>query len=80
MKRTLILISVSVCILSSCASTVNGLQKATARNIDTNYLSTEIEITDVDRQAMNVDWVAKTPDGKSYRCTADDMVRQVKCR
>ncbi len=80
MKQILLLTLASSFIFTGCASTTNGLQKATARNIQSDYMSTEIEISNVERQAMNVDWKAKTPDGKVFRCSADDMVREVKCK
>ena len=65
--------------LSSCASNVQSLQRESARNIGNNFQPSDITITNVNRGALNVDWKATTPDGTTYNCNADDMVRRVNC-
>ncbi len=78
--REVFVLLVAGLFFGGCASTTNGLQKATARNIQENVPSSQITIYDIERGAMNVDWKATTPDGTTYNCSADDMVRQVSCK
>jgi hypothetical protein len=62
-----------------CASNIQSLQRESARNIGNNLRPNDITILDVERGALNVYWKAKTPDGATYDCDADDMVRRVNC-
>ena len=64
-------------LLSSCASSVESLQRATAKEAG-NTKTEDVSIYNVDRGATTVSWYAKTPSG-CYECDADDMVRQVHC-
>jgi hypothetical protein len=41
-------------------------------------LPEQIKVSDIDRGAYNVTWVANTPKGK-FSCSSDDMVRRVNC-
>jgi len=66
-------------ILSGCASSIDNLQRESARNIDTIIHPKDIQITDIQRGAMNVNWKATVIDGTVYSCSADDMVRRVYC-
>jgi len=79
MKKLLILCPIAMFILAACASNTQSLQRESARNIGNNLRSSDITITDVKRGALNVDWKATTPDGTTYDCNADDMVRRVNC-
>jgi hypothetical protein len=63
--------------LSSCASSVESLQRATAKQVGNTRLQ-DVLIYNVKRSASTVSWLAKTKSG-CYECDADDMVRQVNC-
>ncbi len=63
--------------LSSCASNQSSLQRATAENIGADPGS--VEVSDIERSAMEVNWTAIVK-GKKYKCSADDMVRRPHCR
>lgn len=63
--------------LTSCASSIENLQKATASNIS-GVSSSDVAVTGVDRGATSVSWVAAAK-GQNYKCEADDMVRKVNC-
>jgi hypothetical protein len=75
----------SLCLIISlfsvgCASNIESLQRESARNIGNNLKPNDITIFDVERgHPLNVYWKAKTPDGTTYDCNADDMVRRVNC-
>lgn len=79
MKKLLILCPIFLFLIVSCASNIQSLQRESARNIGNNLKPTDITITDVNRSAFNVDWKVTTPDGTTYDCNADDMVRRVNC-
>ena len=79
MKKLLILCSIALLFLAGCASNIQSLQRESARNIGNNLKPSDITITDVKRGALNVEWKATTPDGTTYDCNADDMVRRVNC-
>lgn len=79
MKKLLILCSIALLFLAGCASNIQSLQRESARNIGNNLNPSDITITDVKRGALNVYWKATTPDGTTYDCNADDMVRRVNC-
>jgi len=64
-------------VLSSCASSIENLQRATANEVG-NTLTRDVTIYNVSRGATSVSWQAKTPSG-CYECDADDMVRRVHC-
>jgi uncharacterized protein YcfL len=66
MKKLLILCPIALFFIAGCAS-------------NNNLRPSDITITDVNRGAFNVDWKATTPDGTTYDCNADDMVRRVNC-
>jgi len=78
MKTLLILYSVAF-FMVGCASNIESLQRESARNIGNNFRPTDITVSDVKRGVTNVDWKATTPDGTTYECSADDMVRRVNC-
>ena len=77
--KKLILCPIVLFLIVSCASNIQSLQRESARNIGNNLKPTDITISDVKRGALNVDWKATTPDGTTYDCSADDMVRRVNC-
>ena len=79
MKKLLILCPIVLFLIVSCASNIQSLQRESARNIGNNLKPSDITISDVKRGALNVDWKATTPDGTTYDCSADDMVRRVNC-
>ncbi|BHH84636.1 hypothetical protein [Desulforhopalus sp. 52FAK] len=79
MKSFILCISLSLFLTTGCASSIQNLQRESARNIGNNLTPTEISVTEVDRSAMNVRWKATAPDGSIYNCSADDMVRRVNC-
>jgi hypothetical protein len=64
--------------LVACASTGANLQRESARVITPNPLPDSVKVTDVQRGATSVKWVATTPSGV-YDCSADDMVRRALC-
>ena len=78
MKKLLMFCSFGV-FLVSCASNIQSLQRESARNIGNNLKPSDITISEVNRGTLNVDWKATTPDGTTYECSADDMVRRVNC-
>jgi len=79
MKKLLILCPIVLFLIVSCASNIQSLQRESARNIGNNLKPTDIIISDVKRGALNVDWKATTPDGTTYGCSADDMLRRINC-
>lgn len=72
-----ILLIIFAVLVSSCASSVENLQRATANQVG-NTLTQDVTIYNVHRGVSSVSWQAKTPSG-CYQCDADDMVRQVHC-
>lgn len=64
---------------TACASNPDGLQMASATTIGHGYLSSDIQVSDINRKATRVSWTAKTPKGATYACEADDMVRRPNC-
>jgi hypothetical protein len=64
-------------IFCSCASSIESLQRATAKEAG-NTLTKDVTIYNVNRGATTVSWQAKTPTG-CFECDADDMVRQPHC-
>ena len=79
MKMLLILCPIILFFMTGCASNIQSLQRESARSIGNNFKPNDITISDVNRGALNVDWKATTPDGTTYDCNADDMVRRVNC-
>ena len=73
----LIFIFALALLLSSCASSIESLQRATANEAG-NTLTRDVTIYNVNRGVTTVSWQAKTPSG-CYECDADDMVRRVHC-
>ena len=65
-------------LLSGCASTIENVQRETARSIGGDVLPDKVVVKDIDRRATSVKWNAETPKG-SYACSADDMMRRVLC-
>ncbi len=68
-----------VTLISGCASTTGNLQRASAMSIGNGVNQHGISISNVNRGAMDVNWVATTGEGVSYNCSADDMVRRPYC-
>ena len=64
--------------LAGCASSTEGLQSGTSLSLGGNVLPSRIVIADVDRSVSAVSWTARV-DGKTYACSADDMVRRPVC-
>jgi len=60
------------------ASNETTLKRETARSIGKGISPDQVKISNIDRGAYNVSWVAKTPKGK-FSCSADDMVHRVNC-
>jgi hypothetical protein len=55
------------------------LQRESALSIGKGTLLPEqVKVSNIDRGAYNVTWVASTPKGK-FSCSSDDMVRRVNC-
>lgn len=79
MKTLVFCCTIVFLFLAGCASNIQSLQRESARNIGNNLKASEVTITDVKRGALNVEWKATTPDGTTYDCNADDMVRRVNC-
>ena len=78
-KSMIIAILLALFFMVGCASNIQSLQRESARSIGNNLRPNDVSITEVNRSAMNVDWKATTPDGITYNCNADDMVRRVNC-
>ena len=80
MKKHIQVIGVSIIatFIFGCASTVDNLQRETARSIGGNVSPEQVTVSDIDRGATSVKWKASAPTA-SYDCSADDMVRRVLC-
>lgn len=74
----LVLTVFCIVVLSSCASTIENVQRETARSIGGDLLPDKVVVKDINRSAMSVKWNAETPKG-TYACSADDMMRRVLC-
>lgn len=68
----------SIALLIGCASTIENVQRETARSIGGDVLPDKVIVKDLDRRATSVKWNAETPKG-AYACSADDMMRRVLC-
>lgn len=82
MKRALFAGAIALLFLSSEAQALGrnsdaNLKIATAAHLK-NMLSDDVTVSDVKRKMLSVRWTAETPAG-TYRCEADDMVRNVNC-
>ncbi len=75
--KKLILISLFGFLVIGCASSTQNIKSKTASHIG-GVLSDQVTITNIDRGMTEVKWNAKTPNG-SYRCEADDMMKNVNC-
>lgn len=75
--KKILLSTIGSLLLTSCAMTNSGLQRATATNLGGNKLSSDYTVSNIKRSMMSVSWEAKSKDGKCYSCEADDMLRKV---
>lgn len=66
-------------ILSACASSSEILQFASAPYVGSNVRLETIIISNVQRGATEVRWLAAVPGRPEYACRADDMVRRAYC-
>jgi len=73
-----ILLTTFIGLICGCASSKANLQREYALFIGKGLSPDQIAITNIDRGATNVTWIAGTPKGK-FECFADDMVRRVNC-
>jgi len=64
--------------LSGCANSTANLQRETAREIGGNLRPSDVEVSNINRGALEVTWQATTPKG-AYDCFADDMLRRINC-
>jgi hypothetical protein len=64
--------------LVGCASSPVNLQRETARVLGQQVHPSSIEVSNIDRSIRSVTWTA-TAQGRSYQCSADDMVRRPYC-
>lgn len=71
------MVALVACATAGCANTTANLQRETARFIG-DVLPEEVAVSNVDRGVTSVKWDAQSK-GKSYKCSADDMVRRVHC-
>jgi hypothetical protein len=76
MKRGILILVVGL-MLHGCASTMDNLQRESARSIG-DVLPEAVTVKSVDRGASSVKWEADSPKG-TYSCSADDMLRRVYC-
>jgi len=78
-SKVIAIASILACsaLLASCASSEANLKQATAKNIG-GVLSSNVDVSDIDRGATSVSWKARAND-TSYSCESDDMVRKVNC-
>jgi hypothetical protein len=77
MKKEIIAL-VTILGLAGCASSIENVQRETARSIGGDVLPDKVVVKDLDRRATSVKWNAETPKG-TYACSADDMMRRVLC-
>jgi hypothetical protein len=63
---------------TACQSMNSDLREETARVIGT-YSPGDITVSDVERGATVTTWRAETPKS-TYKCSADNTLRRVKCR
>ncbi len=77
MKKVIITLG-TVLALAGCASSMENVQRETARSIGGDVLPDKVVVKDLDRRATSVKWNAETPKG-AYACSADDMMRRVLC-
>jgi hypothetical protein len=68
----------AVVLLTGCASSIENVQRETARSIGGDVLPDKVIVKNIDRGVSTVKWTAETPKG-SYACSADDMMRRVLC-
>jgi len=79
MKKRYVLYLIVCVFFAGCASSVQDLQRESARNISSDLKPNDVTINNVKRSAMSVSWQAVVSDGTIYNCDADDMVRRVNC-
>jgi hypothetical protein len=77
MKKVIVSMICIGIMCTACQNTDANLRRESARVIGT-YTPDQITVSEVDRGLTTIDWKAATPKG-TYRCTADDMLRRVKC-
>jgi hypothetical protein len=65
-------------LLDACASSIENVQRETARSIGGDVLPDMVVVKNLDRGVTSVKWDAETPNGR-YACSADDMMRRVLC-
>jgi acyl dehydratase len=78
MRRPFFLAAVLTCCLAACASSNVNLQRESARFMTPVPLPDAVKVTDVQRSASSVKWVATGASGV-YDCTSDDMLRRPLC-
>lgn len=74
MRKSLLLLLA----LAGCASSTDNLRRVTASSVPGNLPPDRIVVADVDRGMTDVHWTAQA-DGRSYACSADDMVHRAVC-
>jgi hypothetical protein len=78
MKRKECLVLFVMTGLVACASSIENVQRETARSIGGDVLPDKVAVKNLDRGTTSVKWDASTPKG-DYQCSADDMMRRVLC-
>lgn len=78
MRRNSLIVAVLASCLSACASTNANLQRESARLMTPVPNPDNVKISDVQRSASSVKWVATGASG-IYDCSADDMMRRPLC-
>ena len=68
-----------IVISTGCASSTGSLQRASATYIGRDTSPESVQISNVQRGALDVRWTATAPNGAIYACSADDMLRQATC-
>ncbi len=76
MRATLIMCLVSV-IGTACASSQANLVRESARFMGT--LPEDVAVSNVDRKASSVTWLATSPTKGVWSCSSDDMMRRPLC-
>ena len=64
--------------LAACANTGDNLQRESAASIGGSVTPAMVTVTNVSRGMTAVTWDA-TASKKVYGCSADDMLRRVRC-
>lgn len=75
--RSSFFVFVAAVFVSGCASSQANLLRESARFMGT--LPEDVTVSNVDRKASSVTWLATSPTKGVWSCTSDDMLRRPLC-